>query len=38
LSERNGHLWPVEGVLRFGQKLDGTFAFGNGRVLLTKPG
>src|SRR4029450_2429293 len=23
LSERNSHLWPIKGILRFGQKLDG---------------
>src|SRR4029450_5596708 len=33
LSERNGRLWPVESILRFGQKLNGTFALGDGQLL-----
>src|SRR5436309_5216750 len=37
LSERNSHLWPIKGILRFRQKFDGAFAFGDRRVLLTKP-
>src|SRR4029077_8260369 len=37
LSERNSHLWPIKGILRFGQKLDGASAFGDSPVLLTKP-
>ena len=37
LSERNCHLWPIKGILRFGQKFDGASAFGDSPVLLTKP-
>src|SRR5438552_3407341 len=38
LSERNSHLWPIKGILRFGQKFDSASAFGDSPVLLAKPG
>src|SRR5439155_24692238 len=38
LRQRESHLWPIQGVLRFGKKRHGAFAFGDGRILFTQTG
>src|SRR5438477_12253575 len=36
LSERCGALWPIKGVLRFGQQFDGALAFVDRFFFLTQ--
>src|SRR5207247_6487437 len=36
LGEQCGALWPIKGILRFGQQFDGTLAFVDRLFFLTK--